>query len=240
MNERIKRLVISFVAALLPFIFSAPVIALEAAVSLSSDLRGAAYLAESLYKGVEPDNPKEDQDGGASADGGSPELSNDKSVDLVEFGVRPSLHVEVAQQIYQQDRLHFSIKGEVVYASAGVRYPNGLSFQLGGRTVRFTEPSSLQLSSFDLGVGPVFRFELNPRMSVGGEIVYIYQRLSIQTVLGDWKLKDTLYDHRFDHALWIDYRVGNKFFTSLQPFLRFGLTYRQDEASLSLAARFSF
>ncbi len=221
--------------------YSTPVMALDVAASLSSDLRGAVNLAESLYKGLGPDTSSEDQGGGSNADGGTTASSRQDSSDSVNFAVRPSLHMEVSQQLYQRQQANFGIKGEIAYLSLGVRYPNGFSFQSGERRIRFVEPSSIRLTSFDAGIGSFVSFELSPRMSVGGEIMYVYQTISIKSTLGIWNLKDNLYDHRVDGAIWIDYEIGNNLFkSSVQPSLRFGLAHRHNEASLSVRARLAF
>lgn len=235
-----KRIAASFgVAVLLGC--STPVMALDAAVSLSTDLRGVVYLAESLYKGLGSDTSDEDQGGGSSADGGKTVSSSRESSDSVNFAVRPSLHVEASQQLYQRQKIIFGIKGEIVYLSFGVRYPNGFSFQSGGRRILFTEPSSIRLSSFDAGIGSFVSFELSPRMSMGGEIMYVYQSLSIKSTLGNWNLKDILYDRRIDGAIWIDYEIGNNLFKSpVQPSLRFRLAHRHNEASFNMGVRLAF
>lgn len=240
MYLRIKQVVALFgVGVLLGY--STPVTAQDVAVSLSSDLRGAVHLAESLYKGLGSDTSSEDQGGGSNADGGMTASNRQESSDSVNFAVRPSLHVEVSQQLYQRQKVNFGIKGEIAYVSLGVQYPNGFSFQSGERRIRFTEPSSIRLTSFDAGIGSFVSFELGPRMSVGGEIMYVYQSLSIKSTLGIWNLKDNLYDHRVDGAIWIDYELGDNLFNSpVQPSLLFGLAHRHNEASLSVGARLAF
>lgn len=212
---------------------STQVMALDAAVSLSTDLRGSVYLAESLYKSLGSDTSDQGQGSGSSVDGGKTVSSSQKTSDSTNFAVWPSLHMEASQKLYQRQQVIFGIKGEIVYLSLGVLYPNGLIFHSGGRRIRFIDPSSFRLSSFDAGIGPFVSFELSPRMSVGGEIMFVYQSLTIKSTLGNWNLKDTLYDSRIDGAIWIDYEIGNNLFKSpFQPSLRLGVSHRRNNASL--------
>lgn len=235
-----KRLAASFGVGIL-LGYSTPVMAQDVAVSLSSDLRGAVNLAESLYKGLGSDTSSEDQGGGSNADGGTTVSSRQDSSDSVSFAVRPSLHVEVSQQLYQRQQLNFGIKGELVYVALGVRYPNGFSIQSGGRTIRFTEPSSIQLRSLDAGVGPFVRFALSPRMTLGGQIMYVYQDLTIKSSLGSWELSDDLIDRRIDSSIWLDYGIfNNSFEPAVRPALRLGVVHRNNKASVNLGLRLSF
>jgi len=230
LQVQLKKVVALFgVGALLGY--PSPVAAFDATVSLSSDLRGAVYLVEGFYGSLGADTSDENEDVGSSSEGS----------DTVNFAVRPSLHLEVSQQLYQRQQVTFGVKVEVVYASLGVRYPNEFSFQSGGRTIRFTEPSSIQLSSLDAGVGSFISFELSPQMFIGGEIMYVYQDLSIQSTLGSWDLNDNLYDSRIDSSIWLDYILfNNGFDLPVQPKARLGVTHRHNESSFNLGLRVAF
>lgn len=227
-----KRIAVFFRAAAL-LGCSTQVMALDAAVSLSTDFRGAVSLAESLYKSLDSDTSDQSQGSGSRVDGGKTVWSSQETSDSVNFSVRPSLHMEASQKLYQRQQVIFGIMGEIVYLSLDVLYPNGLIFQSGGRRIRLIDPSSIRLHSFDAGIGPFISFELSPRMAVGGEIMYVHQSLTIKSALGDWNLNDTMYDRRIDGAIWVDYEIGNNLFkSSIQPSLRLGVSHRRNNASL--------
>lgn len=240
---QLKSVAASFVVASC-LTYSTPVLALEISVSVSSDLRGGAYLAEGLYRSLTSDASDEGQDDSSVVDEGTvastpPSVQN--SSNTSEFAVRPSLHLEVSQRLFQLQKLTFGAKAEFVYASFGVRYPNGFSFQSGDRTVRFTEPSSLNLRSIDAGIGPIVKFEFTPRTSLRGEVLYVYQSVSIQSNLGSWKLKDDLFDRRIDSSIWFDYLIFRNAFDGLaQTVATFGVTHRHNEPSFNIGLRVSF
>ena len=240
---KLKVLATSFVVASC-MTYSTPVLALETSVSITSDLRGGVYLAEGLYKSLKSDASDEGQDDGSVVDEGtvaSTAPSGQNLSDTSEFSVRPSLHLEVSQQLFQLQKLTFGAKVEFVYASYGVRYPNGFSFQSGDRIVRFTEPSSLNLRSIDAGIGPIIRLEFTPRTSLRGEVLFVYQSVTIQSNLGSWELKDHLFGKRIDRSIWFDYLIFNNAFDgSAQTVATFGVTHRHNEPSFNIGLRVSF
>jgi hypothetical protein len=224
--------------------FSSSASALDVSLSLSSDLRGAVQLAEGLYRSLDSDaadeNPVIGSDSGSS-DPGAINLDRQEPSDATNFSVRPSIHLEVLQQTYQRQNLTFGVKSELAFASFGVRYPNGISFSTGKSRVRFTEPASIKLRSFDIGMGPFVGLAMSSRLSIGGGLMYVYHDLSIKSTLGSWELIDKLTDHRIDGSLWLDYNILNgRFNPSAQPSLRLEVIHRYGESFFNVALRTSF
>lgn len=164
---------------------------------LSNDSRGVSqYIQDQFFVF----NGSSNQDDGTSLGTTEARESSDPRL----LSVVPTHSVFLKLPLVMSERSILGLKFRLNRTQSSLSYPNGLTLS-SSPEIKFTEPVSLNLSSFDAGFGPYTQFQFSSQLTLEFSALAVKQRIYLDSKLGDWHLKDTFDRDFFEIIVTLEY-----------------------------------